>query len=464
MKRKLAPLFLGVILCGLTACGSQTDTADVQPVETEEPEAVQEEASINTAVDESGEDEAQLSFMWWGNEIRAERTKEALSLYSQNNPGVSFDTQDIKWADYWTTLQDRAEKGDMPDIVQLDYTFLDQCIEEELLVDLTPYIRSGELDLSGVAPGVINAASIGGKIYGVASGVNAPALLYNKTLLDELNIAITDNMTLEEFYEVARQVYEKTGIKTDLPYKMTYNYMPYILRAADVTKLFGYDSFNVDTENLFEEYFSIYETGVQEGWIVEKDVHENQDSTSVKESPMVCFTTPQTQSWCGFFWSNQLSAMINEAPEEMEIGMTTWPSANPQKSNYLKPSGFYAISADAGEKEAAAVRVVNYLLNSVPANEILLAERGIPASSAVADAIAPYLDETEQRINTFIEEVVTPNSSDINSADPVQAEKIYQCADVLIDKILTKEITAQQAAQQLYQQGNEILKESSQEK
>ena len=56
------------------------------------------------------------------------------------------------------------------------------------------------------------------------------------------------------------------------------------------------------------------------------------------------------------------------------------------RSNFLKPSQFFAVSRDAGENEAEAVKVVNYLLNSEDANKILLGERGVPASSVVASA------------------------------------------------------------------------------
>ncbi len=35
-------------------------------------------------------------------------------------------------------------------------------------------------------------------------------------MLDENGIEIHDNMTLDEFYAVCREVYEKTGYKTDV--------------------------------------------------------------------------------------------------------------------------------------------------------------------------------------------------------------------------------------------------------
>ena len=50
-------------------------------------------------------------------------------------------------------------------------------------------------------------------------------------------------------------------------------------------------------------------------------------------------------SWCALFWSNQVTAMQATAPEGVEIGITTWPSPDPVKSNYLKPSQFFSVAA-----------------------------------------------------------------------------------------------------------------------
>ena len=75
--------------------------------------------------------------------------------------------------------------------------------------------------------------------------MNAPSLFYNKTLLDSLGITVKDNMTIDEFEAVAREVYEKSGVKTDLPYSAGDNYLPYAMRSHDVVKLFNEDSLNV---------------------------------------------------------------------------------------------------------------------------------------------------------------------------------------------------------------------------
>ena len=440
------------MIVGLTACGSSN-----------EPAATASTDSGNTATttaDNSGSAAAgnvSMTFTWWGNQTRNERTQAALDLYSEQNPGVTFDTQPAEWNDYWTKLSTLAAGNSLPECLQMDYSYLAQYVAADLLVDLTPYVEDGTLDVSNVSQGILDAGSIDGKLYAGCAGMNAPSLFYNKTLLDSLGITVKDNMTIDEFEAVAREVYEKSGVKTDLPYSAGDNYLPYAMRSHDVVKLFNEDSLNVTDAASLVPGFQIYEDGVKDGWIIGADVHAELTSNSVEQSPLVYFSSEATQSWCGFFWSNQLSAMVAAAPEGMEIGITTWPSENPQKSNFLKPSQFFAVSRDAGENEAEAVKVVNYLLNSEDANKILLGERGVPASSVVASAIAPLQDETAQVVTKYVNDVVTPNCSAISPAIPDGANEVYDYYNQLVDKILYGQMTAQEAAEDLFKMGNQIM-------
>ena len=440
------------MIVGLTACGSSNEPAATASTDSGN--------TVATTADNSGSAAAgnvSMTFTWWGNQIRNERTQAVLDLYSEQNPGVTFDTQPAEWNDYWTKLSTLAAGNSLPECLQMDYSYLAQYVAADLLVDLTPYVENGTLDVSNVSEGIQDASSIDGKMYAVCAGVNAPALFYNKTLLDSLGITVKDNMTVDEFESIAREVYEKSGVKTDLPYSAGDNYLPYAMRAHGVTKLFNEDSLNVTDAASLVPGFQIYEDGVKDGWVIGADVHAELTSNSVEQSPLVYFSSEATQSWCGFFWSNQLSAMVAAAPEGMEIGITTWPSENPQKSNFLKPSQFFAVSRDAGENEAEAVKVVNYLLNSEDANKILLGERGVPASSVVASAIAPLQDETAQVVTKYVNDVVTPNCSAISPAIPDGANEVYDYYNQLVDKILYGQMTAQEAAEDLFKMGNQIM-------
>ena len=86
---------------------------------------------------------------------------------------------------------------------------------------MTPYIESGALDVSNVPENVLIMGEVKGGNYGIAAGVNSPCFFYNKTLTDELGITIKDNMTYEEFTEIAKQVTEKNGYRAKIFYENT---------------------------------------------------------------------------------------------------------------------------------------------------------------------------------------------------------------------------------------------------
>ena len=402
---------------------------------------------------ESSDGTVNLTFTWWGNQTRNERTQAALDLYSEQNPGVTFDPQFAEWNDYWDKLATAAAGHSLPDIVQMDYSYLEQYVSNGLLVDLTPYIEDGTINVDNVDEGILNSGKVGDGIYALCNGVNVPALLYNKTLLDEAGITIKDNMTMDEFIAVCKEVYEKTGYKTNIAYGSD-AYIDYFCRAYDEI-IYESDSIGASQETL-EAFYSLYEDGINEGWLLDPSVFAEVTVGSVEQDPMVYGSSPETMSWCFLAYSNQLTATKSAAPEGMEIGMTTWPSADPAKSDFLKPSQFFAITVDS-KNPAEAAKVLDFITNSVECNNILLGERGVPISSEVSNAISENMSEDDRNIITFINEVVTPNSSTISPPAPTAASEAYNLNDNLIEKVCYGELTAAEAAQQMYEEGNEIM-------
>ncbi|NLM13355.1 MAG: extracellular solute-binding protein [Epulopiscium sp.] len=445
MKRKLA-LLLALVLTvmSLAACGSsKTESASDATAPTE----------TQGAAGGNG-DSKHLIVAWWGNQTRNERTQAVLDLYSQQNPGITFDGQFVEWNDYWNKLATASAGHSLPDVVQMDYRYLEQYVSNGLLIDLKPYIENGTLDVSGIDESILESGSVDGGIYAISLGVNAPALLYNKTLLDEHGIEIKDNMTMDEFIDKCREIYEKTGYKTNVAYGNGDNFIEYMLRSSGKI-LFEEGKLGVDSAEELKPFFDIYEIGMKEGWHVDPGIFVERN-ISVEQEPIVYGSSPETMSWCAFYWSNQLTAVQNAAPEGMEIGITTWPADNPKAANYLRPSQFFSVTVDSKNPEEA-VKFLNFFINSVEANNILLGERGVPPVASVAEAITPQLSDQEKLVIDYINNVVTPNSSPINPPAPDSAVEIFDLIDKLEERLCYGEITAAEAAQELFEQGSKIM-------
>lgn len=436
MKKRVLAILLGAaIVCSMVGCGATGSDGK------EESKGGKESSE-------------KITFAWWGNQVRNERTSQILEMYSEENPGVIFDGQFSEWSDYWNKLATASAGHTLPDIVQMDLQYYDQYVKNGLLLDLTPYIEDGTLNLSDADDSILEAAKIDGKTYAVCNGVNAPALLYNKTVLDKAGIEVKDGMTIDEFVELSKKIKEKTGLHTNIGYN--HEMVPeYWLRAKN-QMFFEPGKLGAASAEDIQTIFSLEEQAVEEGWHVNPSAFTEITVGSAEQDPMVYGSSEENMSWCMFAYSNQLAAVQQAAPQDMEIGITTWPSDNLEKSNYLKPSQFFAVTSDCKNPDEA-VKVLDYITNSVECNEVLLGERGVPISKSVSEAIAPKLDETNQKIVAYVNDVVTPVCSTINPAAPKGANEVFDLLKSLEEQVLYGQISAKDAAEQLFEEGNAFM-------
>ncbi len=444
---------IALVMAGLMAAMSLTGCSGGAQEEASADGAAKTEAAGSEAADGG---EKSLTVAWWGNQVRNERTQAALDKYTELNPGVTLDGQFSEWGDYWNKLATASAGNSLPDVVQMDYAYLDQYAKNNLLLDLTPYVEDGTLNLDDANADVLNSGKVDGKLYAVPIGINAPALLYNKAVTDAAGVTIKDNMTLDEFIEVCKTVKEKTGYRTNMAYGVTQEIVQYMIR-ANGHSMYGEGKLNVESADEFVPIFKVFEDGVKEGWHVDPSIYAEITPGSVEQDPFVYGASEDSRSWCVFCWSNQIGAYENCKPEDMpEIGITTWPSADPAKSDFLKPAQFFSVSANAANPEEA-VKIIDYWTNSMDANNILLAERGVPLSEKVAAELSPSLDPAIQESIKFINEVVSPASSQIDPPMPNGSSEVTELLLQLEEKVAYGQMTSEEAAQELFTKGNEIM-------
>lgn len=450
MKKKLIALLLSTCMAlSIVACGNSEGNSSGN--------ANNQAGSAADAEATQSADNIKLTISWWGNQVRNERTQQVLDLYSGLNQ-VEFDGQFSEYADYFSKLSTAAAGHNLPDVIQMDYAYLDQYAQNGLLLDLTPYIENGTIDVSNISESMLNSGMVDGKIYAISTGANAPALMYNKTLLDELGITVKDYMTWDDFYAICKEVDEKTGIKTDFGLSTSDQLIQYVLRSTGGI-LYGDGALGVTQEQM-DEFFKIAEKIYSEGWNCNPATYAERSNGTPEQSCLCYWSSNDTRSWCAFSWSNALAAHQNAVGDQFEVAMTTWPSDDCQASNYLKPAMFFSISTDSANPQAAA-EFLNYWTNDVDANKILLGERGVPVSSAVAEAITPMLDEISAEVNNYVSNVAAPVSSTIDPPNPAVSTQIVTVMSDLGEQMRYGRLDAMEASRMLYKQANELMAESA---
>ena len=117
---------------------------------------------------------------------------------------------------------------------------------------------------------------------------------------------------------------------------------------------------------------------------------------------------------------------------------------------------FFSITVD-GKNPDEAAKFLNYWNNDIEANKILLGERGIPVSSVVSEQISCLMDKSSQQVIDFVYNVVEPNSSLIDPPSPEGSAEVIQAVNQLVEKVGYQELTAADAAKELYNIGNGAL-------
>jgi multiple sugar transport system substrate-binding protein len=336
----------------------------------------------------------ELSFGWWGNQVRDAATLDAMNFFTENYPNVTFNPNAQNWTNYWALMSTYSSNNDLPDLMQQDYAYLQQWVEAGDLLDLTPYVESGALDVSGLSDNILASGKVGDGLYALCAGVNAPALLYNKTLTDSMDITVPDNITWEQFEDISRKIYEARGIGVIYGDGNSENHITYYARGLGHQALWGAEGTYLTAEEA-AGYYARLMKGIEEGWLYDNDRIANVNASDINSHPLVFGATDDVRTWCAFAFSNQLSAFTKAAEANgIELGITSWASADPQSSNYMKPGQFFSVTTDSKNPDLA-VAFLNYLINDPQANILLKAERGVPANGSVAAEIADAVNEID---------------------------------------------------------------------
>lgn len=453
---KKAYRILAILLClsmlfALAACSAKQEntTEDQKPDETATETTDTAEPSGDAPASEEAPEEMTLSVAWWGGAARNERIEKTLDLYSELNPNVSFSTATNNFSDHYTAMATAAASSDLPDmwLVQTQL-WLNQFVSSDQLLDLTPYIESGALDISKIPEAVLaGGRASDGKIYAIGASYNSPALQYNKSALDAAGITVENGMDLEAFAQKCAEIYEKTGLTTVI--NNPEMFIEYLLR-ADGKLLYDDGRLGADSPEDLLPYFELMERGRSEGWLIDYETWVSSGGDSAQQ-PIVT-----GKSWNCMWNGNQLSLLQAPGPEGVELDIVTWPTNDLAKSNYMQSAMGWGIGINT-EHPDEAVALLNWWVNSIDAQKIMLGEMGVPLNTDAAAAVTPELDETTAKFFNYEVNVVVPQSSEANPTGGNGAAEVRALIDELEEGMYYGSISAEDAAERLFTEGNAFM-------
>jgi multiple sugar transport system substrate-binding protein len=396
----------------------------------------------------------QIRLTWWGNTLRDEQTLKVVELFKSKNPGAIIDIEATGWGGYWDKVNTQAASGSMPDIMQQDYLYIRQWASRDQLLDLTPYIQDGTLDISNIPDSILSSGKIDGKLYGIPLGTAIYCLAVDSQILAKAGIPKIDSATWtwKDFEQIAEIVYLKTGVQTT-----PFGGVEVFPNMEEYVRQNGVSFYSPDGEklgfsdpSLLKDFWDVHLRLLDKGILIPPS--EAFVEMSFEESPL-----PRGRSWVMALWNTQVVAYSNAAGRPLELIFSPRNDQYKQPGTFLKPSMFFSIPASA-ENPALAAKFLNFFLNDPEANDIISGERGVPVVSAVRESLGNKLSGSQKAAFDILSEAVAKNYvSPIDPPYPAKSGEVNALLRDIMVQVLNKSISSAEGAEDFITRANQIL-------
>jgi multiple sugar transport system substrate-binding protein len=397
-----------------------------------------------------------MRLTWWGNTVRDEQTAKVADLFKAKNPGVTIDLETTGWGGYWDKVNTQAASGSTPDLMQQDYLYIGQWADRSQLLDLTPYIQNGTLDVSNIPGSVVDSGKIGGKLYGLPLGTTIYCMAVDPAILEKAGIPKIDSATWtwSDFERIAETVYQKTGVQT-APFGGTDAFPD----AENYVRQSGVPFYAPDGKKLgFSDPALLKAFWDMELRLLDKGIlippGEAFVQMSMEEMPL-----SKGRSWVMSLWNTQVVAQSDAAGRPLELIFNPRIDGYKRPGAFLKPSMFFSITAKA-ENPGLAAKFLNFFLNDAEANDIIRGERGVPVVAPVRDALSGKIGASQQIAFAILSEAAAKGY--VSPVDPPYPAKSGEVNALLRDitvQVLNKSVSSAEGASRFITRANQILSE-----
>ena len=346
----------------------------------------------------SEENPVTIRFSWWGSDTRAALTEEAIAGFEEMHPEIDVEPEPSAFDGYFDRLATSTAAGDAPDVITLGGAYPLEYAARNALLPLSDV--SEELDTSKFAPSILTNATYEDELYGLPTGANTISLVANPRIFEEAGVPLPDDdtWTWDDFVDIANEISEKAP--------------------EDV---YGYESQPDDMDRVFiaqrgEPMYSedgkldVNASTMEEYWEMITELRDGGGMPSAELTSEVVAAAPeqtlmgQGRSAMVPAYSNQLATLAGASGDELVLLKFPGESEYERPGMTLLPSQYFTISA-ATEHPKESAMLIDYLLNSTEAGEILLTDRGMPANPDIRSAISDKLDASQQAELEFIDDI-----------------------------------------------------------
>jgi multiple sugar transport system substrate-binding protein len=400
----------------------------------------------------------ELKIAWWGSMDRHTRTMDVIKLFQKKYPNITFATEFDASTPYWVKMKAHADDNTLPDIMQQDYAYIGEWTAKGRLVALDDLSGAGKpLDISDIPKNALDGGRIDNKLMGMPLGTNTQCFVLDVDAFTKAGVALpTDAWTWDDFEKIATDIKTKNntwGFGTAL-----YLYTPWkSLFLSQGTWVFKPDNSAIGwtDDKPWVDHWKRELRLEMAGAIPTYDEEKMQfpDAADVAKTPIVMQKSAIEQ-----IHSNQLLALQGAAGATRKFKLVGMPRIKGGGSSvYIKPSQYFSIVSGTKHAKEAAM-FIDFFTNSIEANTVLAAERGVPVASKVLAALKPMLGPAQGEAFDLLDRV-SKDARALPPPDPAQWSQILNTVYLprVTLPILHGEITPEEGVTRFKDEANAIL-------
>lgn len=433
-RRTAAAMLAGVMTLSLAACGSGDGDSAKK--------------------DTSDDGKTTIKITWWGGQSRHDYTQKMLDLYTESHPDVKFEAIPSGWDGYFDKLSTQAASGSMPDIVQMDYLYLTTYAKNNSVADLQQFIDDGTIDVSNIDEDLLSTGESNDILAGAVLSSSLMSVGYNPDVFKEAGLEEpTSEWTWNDFIEINKTIKEKTGKygAAMSPVIDTNNFNYWVRQHggqlfSDDNKSLGYED-----DQIFADYINMFKGLMDEGSVPNPDEWAQIETLGQEAGPVVTGDGAMIFEW------NNYAAKLSSVNDKLKIVTPPLSDDSDNKGLWMKPGMFFSISENSKVKKEAA-EFIDWFINSEEANDLMMAERGTPASSKIRQYMidSGKLNTQQQEMFQYVDDAAVL-CGDTPAPDPVGMAEINEAFKNVANSAFLGQATPEEAAKDFREQTEQIL-------
>jgi multiple sugar transport system substrate-binding protein len=312
-----------------------------------------------------------------------------MQLFMQQHPSWQLEGQSTSFNDYWTKMNTQAAAGGLPDVMQMDMSYIGRYVSSKQIRPLDSYRDT--FDLGDFDKNQLSQGTVGGKLYGISLGGNIGSTMFNKSAIQRAGMDVpADGITWEGLATYLSNLSKKLpsgmygiddpgfSIGVIAPFEIWIRQ-----RRQELWTKSGQLGFkSSDVQDWFQYWADLRKANL----VVPTDVA----AAAAQSGTPATSTIATGKAVFLITWSNfigQYQILMKD-----EVGMMRDPQGAKGSlvGDYVKASQLFSIPSSS-KSAAAAAEFIGFFIHNADAAKVLGVERGVPGSAKTRTAIQPSL-------------------------------------------------------------------------